>query len=43
LGDVLRLMTLLINSMYVTREWHRDWSYNDCLKEEAQSYKMHRP
>jgi hypothetical protein len=24
LGDVLRLMTLLINSMYVTREWHRD-------------------
>jgi hypothetical protein len=34
--DGLKLMTQLINSIYVTGEWPRDFiSYNDCPKEEA--------
>jgi hypothetical protein len=46
-GDVLELlgedgliiMTQQINSMYATGEWPKDFS-EDCLKEEARSYKM---
>jgi hypothetical protein len=52
-GDVLELlgedgliiMTQQINSMCDTGEWPKDFSEvnNDCLKEEARSYKMQRP
>jgi hypothetical protein len=35
--DGLKLITQLINSIYVTGEWPRfNLSYNDCHKEEAQ-------
>ena len=41
----LKIMTKLINNIYENGDWpqglHR--SYNDCLKEEATSYKMQRP
>jgi hypothetical protein len=37
-ADGLKLMTQLINSIYVSGEWPTDFvGYNDCLKEEAQS------
>jgi predicted secreted Zn-dependent protease len=49
-GDVLSLlgedgpkvMTQLINNIYDTVEWSRDFIEvnSDCLKEEAKSYKM---
>jgi hypothetical protein len=41
----LKLMTKLINTIYETGEWLKDFngSYDDCLKEETTSYKMQRP
>jgi hypothetical protein len=44
LGDGLKILTKLINTMYETGEWSKDFTeVSDCLKEEATSYKMQRP
>ena len=39
----LKIMTQVINNIYETGEWPKDltdFKMNDCLKEEAKSYKM---
>jgi hypothetical protein len=45
--DGLKPMTQLINSIYCICNWRVaqrfNWSYNDCLEVEAQSYKMQWP
>lgn len=43
--DGLRIVTSLLKNIFQTVKWHQGFylSYNDCLKEESQSYKIQRP
>jgi hypothetical protein len=43
--DGLRMVTTLLKDIFQTGKWHQGFylCYNDCLKEEAKSYKVQRP
>jgi len=43
--DGLRIVTTMLKNIFKTGKWHQGFylTYNDCLKEESQSYKIQRP